>query len=136
MKKVYAQNLTPPNDKGKTLQMPVNQIEREEIFQEEDPYVGLERATKLEHDYIKSGLDYGDRLRIIDDSGNLYDVIMMPDGTVGVQNLTLRIEYGQMTKYNTWEDADAALPEYSMEQAIVAHRIAKLLNKTENPYIK
>ena len=59
----------------------------------------------------------------------MFDVMAMPDGTIAIQNLTLKLEYGRMTKYNTWEDANAAIPQdYEIQKAIVA-------KKQINPYI-
>ncbi|HUU89336.1 MAG TPA: hypothetical protein VMX17_16500 [Candidatus Glassbacteria bacterium] len=118
----------------KTVQVPTEQLEKQPIVeeQEEDLYSGLgvdERQNKLEYDFTKSNLGYGDRLRITDGSGNMFDVMAMPDGTIAIQNLTLKLEYGRMTKYNTWEDANAAIPQdYEIQKAIVA-------KKQINPYI-
>ena len=117
----------------KTIQVPTDQLEKQPIIEEEpeDIYSGLgvdERRNKLEHDFTVSNLSYGDRLRITDPSGNMCDVMLMPDGTVGIQNLTLKLEYGKITKYNTWEDANAAIPQnYDIQKAIVA-------KKQKNPY--
>jgi len=118
----------------KTIQVPTDQLEKQPIVEEqpEDIYSGLgveERRNKLEHDFTVSNLSYGDRLRITDPSGNMFDVMLMPDGTIGIQNITLKIEYGRTTKYTTWEDANAAIPQnYDIQKAIVA-------KKTPNPYL-
>ena len=120
----------------KTVQVPTDQLEQKPIVdeddQEEDIYSGLgvdERQNKLEYDFTSSNLSYGDRLRITDSSGAMFDVMVMPDGTIAIQNLTLKLEYGKMSKYNTWEDANAAIPQdYEIQKAIVA-------KKQINPYL-
>ena len=119
----------------KTIQVPTDQLEKQPIIEEEQPediYSGLgvdERRNKLEHDFTVSNLSYGDRLRIADPSGQMFDIMLMPDGTVGIQNLTLKLEYGKITKYNTWEDANAAIPQnYDIQKAIIA-------KKQKNPYL-
>jgi len=126
--------LRPKISQQKTIQVPTDQLEKQPIIEEEleDIYSGLgidERRNKLEHDFTVSNLSYGDRLRVTDPSGNMFDVMLMPDGTVGIQNLTLKLEYGKITKYTTWEDANAAIPQdYDIQKAIVA-------KKSSNPYL-
>lgn len=119
----------------KTVQVPTDQLEKQPIIEEEpegDIYSDIDieqRRNKLEHDFTVSNLSYGDRLRITDPDGNMFDVMLMPDGTVGIQNLSLKLEYGRITKYTTWEDANAAIPQdYDIQKAIVA-------TKTSNPYL-
>lgn len=119
----------------KTVQVPTDQLEKQPIVDEApegDIYSGLEmgeRRNKLEHDFTVSNLSYGDRLRITDPNGNMFDIMLMPDGTVGIQNLSLRLEYGKITKYTTWEDANAVIPQdYDIQKAIVA-------KKRTNPYL-
>lgn len=118
----------------KTIQVPTDQLEKQPVVDEEpqeDLYTGLEvgeRRNKLEHDFTVSNLSYGDRLRIVDPDGNMFDVMLMPDGSIGIQNLALKLEYGRITKYTNWEDANAAIPQnYDVQKAIVA-------NKIPNPY--
>jgi len=127
--------LRPKIAQQKTVQVPTDQLEKQPIVDEEpegDIYSGLEigeRRNKLEHDFTVSNLSYGDRLRITDPDGQMFDIMLMPDGSVGIQNLTLKLEYGKITKYTTWEDANEAIPQdYDIQKAIVA-------KKTANPYL-
>jgi hypothetical protein len=95
--------------------------------------------SKLEADYISSGLEYGDRLRVVDREGKLFDVIWMPDGTVGVQELKLKIEYGTTHKYTEWGDAEKVVGDYSIEKRIQANKkiialIKKVFGANNNPY--
>jgi len=98
------------------------QKENENIEDEtnEDLDVPQEGRTKLEADYVTNDLSYGDRLRIHDPkTRKLYDVIQMPDGNIAIQALELRIHYGEMKKYRSWEEASNVLPtDYSIENAI------------------
>ena len=90
--------LRPKIAQQKTVQVPTDQLEKQPIVDEEpegDIYSGLEigeRRNKLEHDFTVSNLSYGDRLRITDPDGQMFDIMLMPDGSVGIQNLTLKLE--------------------------------------------
>jgi len=115
--------------------------EEEEAAELEDYYSGS-GIDKLQREYEVAGLDYGDRLRVIgDNSRELFDVILMPNGQIGVQVITLKVDYGQHTNYNSWEEASAALPEqFTVEKAIVAKKVlakieAMLDDKEKNPYV-
>lgn len=128
------------------LKVPTEQIEYQKIGQDDEEAAAMQSpsTTRLEHDYLSSNLGYGDRLRVVDDSGNLYDIVMMPNGQVQVQDITLKIEYGKISLYNSWEDADEVIPEgYSIQKAIVANkkRLNAFLDKVftlppKNPYKK
>jgi len=109
----------------------------QEVVQEEDALqrVPIEPGTpegqynKLEHDFYvytyesQSGeertLGFGDKMRIMDNQGNLRDIMLMPDGNIGIQDLELELKYGKVESYPTWEDAAAALP--SMEYEPIGH---------------
>lgn len=129
------------------LKVPTDQIEYQKIGQETDEEAAAMQSpstTQIEHDFYSSNLGYGDRLRIVDDSGNLYDIILGPDGLVWVQDIALKIDYGKITKYNTWEEADQAVPDgYSIQKAIVASKkkvkalLARIFKTNpKNPYNK
>lgn len=119
----------------KLIQMPQEELQNQPILgdEQQDIYHDMPPAdrSKLENDFVKADLSYGDRLRIVDDSGKLYDVIAFPDNTIGIQELALKIEYGRVDKYNSWAEASAAVPgDYSVEKAITASKkIATLLLK-------
>ena len=89
-------------------------------------------GTKLEHDYVSGGLDYGDRMRVSDPKGNLFDVILMPDNKIAIQELKLKLEYGTTHSFDSWEGAMDNLPkEYSIEK----HIVAKIIAEKGNPYL-
>lgn len=124
------------------IKFPTNQVEHAPI---QDSYEDMPQSsrTKLEHEYLTSGLDYGDRLRLINDSGQLIDVILMPNGQIAVQQIQLRLEYGATTVYPDWEQADAQTQGYDFNKAIKAsanfEKIVNLIKdamKTNNPYRK
>lgn len=124
----------PKDAQQKTVELPEDQVESQQVFEEqlpaEEDVYSEQTRNALEHAYVSSGLDYGDRLRIQDPQGNLYDIIAMPNSQIAVQNLALKLEYGQMTNYNTWQEASDAIPDnFSVEKVIVA-------NKSKNPYKK
>jgi hypothetical protein len=132
--------------------IPEDRIEKQPISPEEEAKILEElygkQRTSLEGDFERYELSFGDRLRILDSSGNLYDVIMMPDGTIGVQELALKVEYGSFHKFPTWEEAEESLPPYSVEKAINANKhnkalfklLKKALSETKktgvNPYVE
>lgn len=131
----------------KTVQVPQDQLEYQPILEDDDAYALPSTRTKLEHEYVTNRLDYGDRMRMVNPEGNLADVILMPDGGVGIQNLTLKIEYGATTVYSTWEEADQAAQGFDFYKAIVASRSTPKLFRNllknafdaenlENPYVK
>ena len=139
-KKVLAQSKDVIQVQEQDLQSQDIMSEEEEAKELEDYYSGS-GINKLQREYEIAGLEYGDRLRVIgDNSRELFDVILMPNGQIGVQVITLRVEYGQHTSYNSWEDAMEQLPEmFTVEKAIVAKRLLAKINdildeKEENPY--
>lgn len=115
--------------------------EEEEAQEIADYYEGT-GTPHLQREYEVAGLEYGDRLRIIgDNSGELFDVILMPNGQIGIQKIFLKVDYGEHTNYSSWEDAQNSLPErFSVEKAIVAKKVltkirALLEKKEDNPYV-
>lgn len=107
-----------------------------EVSQQEDAlqrvpiYPGAPEGAynKLERDFYvytygdagsEQTLGYGDKMRIMDNQGNLKDIMLMPDGNIGIQDLELKLEYGKTETYPTWDDAASALP--SMEYEPVGH---------------
>lgn len=125
------------------VQFPTDQVERAPIQDQDNEDIAPSSTTKLEHEYLASGLSYGDRLRLVNDSGQLVDVILMPNGQIAIQQLQLKIEYGGTTVYPTWEHADAQAQGYDFYKAIVAAKhFAKVIaildnaQKTMNPYRK
>lgn len=117
----------------KTIQVPEQDIQSQPIEQgpPENIYYDIPQPSRsrLEHDFVTSGLSFGDRMRLVSPDGTMKDVILMPDGqSIGVQDLTIRLEYGAQTQYTSWQEVDAQLQGYDFYQAIVAKRkIAMLL---------
>lgn len=96
-----------------------DEISRVPIYPSSPEFNKLER---MYHSYLyqsssgeEATLGYGDKLRIIDNLGNLKDVMMMPDGNIGIQDLNLKVEYGAMHTYPTWDDASASLPSQDFD---------------------
>jgi len=126
------------------MEVPEGDIQREKILEEyqDDPYAS--ESTKLERDYLSGRLGYGDRMRLSDSDGNLFDVILYPDGSIGIQELALKIDFGRTTKFQTWEEASEAIPQkYDLVRHIEAHvtgcigALIKRLSETKkNPYKK
>jgi len=108
-----------------------------EVVQQEDalsrvpiyPRGPEDSYNKLERDYFaytytsqtgdETTLGFGDKMRIMDNQGNLRDIMLMPDGSIGIQDLELKLEYGKTETYPTWEDAANSLP--SMEYEPIGH---------------
>lgn len=124
-----------PEDQLSQFQTPV--VEQPTLDQG-DPYAGTTTRSNLENYYVTNNLSYGDRLRMVSPEGTLADIILMPDGTVAIQDITLRVEYGKTNKYTTWEEADKQVPGWAFNRAIFASvhdAVTRLLPKL-NPYIK
>lgn len=65
--------------------------------------------SKLKHEYDLKGEP--DRLRLLDQKGSFWDVYPMPDGSVAVQKLQIKVDYtGKINKYKTWDEAEKAIP--------------------------
>jgi hypothetical protein len=133
----------------KTVEVPQESLQQQPIFEQQEEWyqdIPSPSRNKLENSYVTSGLGYGDRMRMISPQGELTDVIWMPDGMIAVQNITTKIEYGQMQKYQTWDEANQVLQGWDLYKAIVASKsrellvqaLKSLLNKTPtmNPYEK
>lgn len=120
---------------AQTVKVPTEQVQSHPIVEEmPDEELYGDRKNALEYAFVSSGLSYGDRLRVIDDDGNLYDVIYMPNGQIAVQNLLLKMNYGQMQTFNSWEEAEAVIPQgYSIDKAVVASKKVKEM-LYRNPY--
>jgi hypothetical protein len=118
--------------------------EIEHMLEEEQEYETGERRTSIEHAYLTYGEP--DRMRFISDDGKLWDVLPMPDGTVAVEPITVKLVYNPqlMKKYDNWEDAQKAMdkvcPGCSPFKAINAKLMKKLLanmvdeKRRINPY--
>lgn len=62
-----------------------------------------------------------DRLRLIDAEGNLWDILQMPTGKIGIEKLEPRIHYLGIKTFDSWQDAQAALPNEWEARAVNAH---------------
>jgi hypothetical protein len=95
-------------------------IMSQQAFPSETESMSPSGRTRLEHDYLTNGLEYGDRLRVVGDNGVTYDVILMPNNTIGVQEVKYTVDYSAPTNaYRTWEEAEAAIPQgYSVNKGI------------------
>jgi len=145
--KIKAKDITaqPDQDKNNLINMPQEDMQHKKILEEYkgDPFQS--ESSKLERDFFSGGLGYGDRMRIgHQDSGNMYDVILYPDGMVGIQDLKLTVEFGKTEKYATWGEALDALPKKydvirylgASTKGFVASLIKKISDFVKNPYNK
>lgn len=132
--KLKADDVLGKKAQKKTMQMPEEELQSQPIEQEPQENLFYDvpepSRTRLEHDFVTSGLSYGDRMRVVSPDGTLKDIILMPDGeSVAIQDLTVRIDYGAQMNYASWQEIDAALQGYDFYQAIVAKRKIALLMK-------
>ena len=107
---------------NQNIELPVDQLEHVPMFR--DMYEGIAppTRTKLEHDYVVNGLDFGDHMRMVSPRGDLVDVILMPDGRIGVQEINTKVEYGPVKTFNEWEDAEEQLSDWTFYKAIQAKK--------------
>jgi hypothetical protein len=107
--------------------------------------------NKLIADFDSYNLGAGDTLRIIDTTGQMYDVLYAPDGQhIGIQQLDLVLKYGKMNMYPGWDEAYNAIQDknyevYSVQGQPVApttgqvgkaslNALRKATLENENPY--
>lgn len=66
-----------------------------------------------------------DRLRLIDAEGNLWDVLQMPNGKIGIEKLEPRIHYLGIKTFKSWSEAQEALPDEWKARAVNANEKAR-----------
>lgn len=89
--------------------MTLSDEELEHMLQEEEDRIPSSTGN-LEYTYRSK--NNPDRLRLLTPSGELWDVLEMPDGHIGVQKIEVEIKFPMenFQKFKTWEEAEAALP--------------------------
>jgi len=108
----------------------IEEIPEEEIqFAIKDDMAYDETANLLESTFSAHGEP--DRLRLLDEEGNLWDVLRMPNGKIGVEKLEPRIHYLGIKTFNSWEEAQEALPREWHARAINANE--RILPKCQKP---
>ena len=121
-KEIIAQELK--KIKRKPLLEEVSEDEIEKIIKED--LNSSDGVTKLEATFDAHGNP--DRLRIMDGEGNMYDVMILASGKVGIEKLEPRIHYLGIKPFKSWMEAQAALPDWVSERAVNASTLER------NPY--
>jgi hypothetical protein len=143
-KEVLAQQLKVPHQETTTrapIEEQLSEEELERLVQEEDITEG--DIPRIQHDYQVYGEPY--RFRIVSDEGNLFDIFPMPDGSIAIEPITLKVEYNpnKIKKYDSWAEVqmvlDQLVPGYSPYKAINAKLLRKVIaaatdDKVKNPY--
>ncbi len=81
--------------------------------------------TRLE--VVFNAHEHPDRLRIMDSEGEMFDVMVLPNGRIGIEKLEPRIHYLGVKPYGSWAEAQEALPDdWESSRAVNAHE--------RNPY--
>jgi len=70
-------------------------------------------------------LTVGDRIRVIDKEGNLYDIILISDDVFGIQEITLKLEYGKMRVFTSLDILEKELPNAVCPQKLLVGRHSK-----------
>jgi hypothetical protein len=79
----------------------------------------LEREFNVSNDPARPT----DSLRLIDGEGVFWDIIPMPDSSIGVQELEMQVVYPEekFNRYDSWEAAEEALPgTWSVHQVLTS----------------
>lgn len=88
----------------------IQKILEEDVAEETD-------EPKLKRMYDELGNP--DRIRILDDSGNLYDIIALPNGRVGVEQIEAVLIYKGIKQYDSWFEAQNAIPNTWVKQKAI-----------------
>lgn len=103
----------------------LDETDIEKILQEDVGAFSGEDVPKLKKLYEEFGNP--DRVRILDVDGNMYDVIPLPNGKVGVERIEAVLVYSGITQYDSWVEAQEAIPaEWVKQKAIFSSRNEKL----------
>jgi hypothetical protein len=70
-------------------------------------------------------LSVGDRIRIIDKEGNLYDIILINDDIFGIQEISLKLEYGKMRVFTSLDALEKEVPHACRPQKFLVGRNSK-----------
>jgi hypothetical protein len=105
----------------------LDQMSKEDLEKIVNDELAFSEGSKLQSTF--EAYESPHRLRVIDREGNLYDILQLPNGKIGIEFLENRTNYLGVKPYYSWEEAEESLPEgWEALKAVNANE--------ENPYIK
>jgi len=108
------------------LSLGLDEITFEQPILDKEPYSIPDMGVlMIEQAFAANGLDIGDRLRIIDKEGNLYDVAWLEEDKFMIQELDLKVEYGKSKIFPTWESLEESLPKPYEPYKVVVSCVGK-----------
>lgn len=102
-------------------------VPEDEINAEIDQEISYSDTTKLESTYSAHGEP--NRLRLLDSGGDMWDVLVLPNGKIGIEKIEPVIQYLGIKTFDSWEEAQNALPEDWDARGVNAHTKG-------NPYVE
>lgn len=70
-------------------------------------------SNNLQHTFETENKQPGDKITVIDKTGNLYNVYWAPDAKgILIQDVTLKAVLGKTTRFESWQDAQTALDQH------------------------